>query len=152
MFSIEILDRALNACDESELSGQLTIDGYEEVFCISTDYWQPRRYQEQWREAAELIVSSSVAKTAFITNALDPGLANFLVWWPAYRVGEEVWLGNALVWHEDYDLALVLGDTPAAVPDLHDYWTDAGDGTPSKWIVDIRSVEDYIVRSGRGHG
>src|SRR5262245_7128862 len=85
--------------NETTLEGAIVIESFEERFFAPVSYWQPADYQRQWKEALRRILTD--AETSCLITALrDPASANFLVWWPMYRVDEIIFVQNQLLFLE----------------------------------------------------
>src|SRR5688572_20025050 len=98
-FSIDLLDET-DSDTESGMSGLLIIDSYVERFVVATDYWDVTRYRLHWRQAITRIVQQSVT-SALITSMYDPSVANFIYWWPMYRLGDTVVFQNHILFFNE---------------------------------------------------
>lgn len=126
----------------SAVYGSIQIGEFNETFVTSLAEWPPERYQLQWREAAQRLVKGA-AKSAFVTSFLPPNKWLYFVWWPCYRIDENVYIQNQLRFDEQIP--------SFAVEHLYDYIDDrktvTDDGEQiSEWELPLESLRDYVNR------
>ena len=95
MFSIDLLDAPASEIDSGRL-GLITIGSYVERFVATTEYWDVTRYRHHWQQAITRIVQGSPTST-LITSMYDPAVANFIYWWPMYRLDQTVKFQNQIL-------------------------------------------------------
>ncbi|PIR16532.1 MAG: hypothetical protein COV48_09675 [Elusimicrobia bacterium CG11_big_fil_rev_8_21_14_0_20_64_6] len=92
MLSIELLPgqtpRTANA--------EIIIGGHKETAEVPLQYWRRDRYRKQWHDALQGIASGKLTG-CLITAMYDPRSANFLMWWPMWRVGDTVFVQNQIL-------------------------------------------------------
>ena len=81
---------------ERFLCGAILLGSIEERFLVPLSYWQPIDYEKHWRDALQRILAGEKT-SCLITSMYDPSLANFIVWWPMYRVGELIFVQNQIL-------------------------------------------------------
>lgn len=92
MFSIKLLPGSAPRTANAEI----IIGGHKEAAEVPLQYWRRDRYRKQWRDALQGIVSGKQTG-CLITGMYDPKHANFLMWWPMWRVGETVYVQNQIL-------------------------------------------------------
>ncbi len=139
MFSIELTERSY-PCGR----GRILLGSFEETFEVVLDYWRPEQYEAHWRLALSAIVAGRECD-ALITSSMDPAWANFIIWWPMYRAGDDVWFQNHLLPMRELDGPYVLDDyrrhiqTRVSVNE---------DGLPiSEWRVGIAAIRRFLANS-----
>jgi hypothetical protein len=58
-------------------------------------------YRNSWRRAFEVLDADPRAASCLMTSMTDPLSSNFLVSWPMYREGEDVYIHNALIFLDE---------------------------------------------------
>ena len=81
---------------ESVRSGLITIGSYRERFIAPIHYWDESQYRRHWQTALTGIVAGS-SKSALITSMYEPASANFIFWWPMYRLDDTVYFQNQIL-------------------------------------------------------
>ena len=94
-FSIELLDEPASDTQSGRL-GLITIGSFVERFVAAIEYWDVTRYHRHWQQAIIRIVRGA-ATSALITSMHDPTAANFIHWWPMYRLGDAVHFQNHIL-------------------------------------------------------
>ncbi|HEX7131991.1 MAG TPA: hypothetical protein VF228_05415 [Iamia sp.] len=137
-------------CDAGEAVAHIVIGDWDELMCVPLDHWHREAYERQWRQAFEAIVGREAERHALLTAVHDPATAVFFVWWPIWRLGGRVVLGNGLAHEDDHDLADLLEDPAAHVPDLAEWSRPAGSGEPrpSLWEIDAADLFARHVSGG----
>ena len=65
----------------------------------------------------------------------DPGLANFIMWWPMYREQQKVYVYNQILFLDQLTSPLNEADLLAHVEDRA-VWLE-GEDTPSEWVLGV---------------
>ena len=137
-FSIELLDDF--ASDLKSRLGAITIGSYVERFVAATEYWDITRYRYHWHEAITRILQGSV-KSALITSMYDPAVANFIYWWPMYRLGQIVQFQNHILFLNELE-QFDPNDPFHFVPERI---TINDDGEKiSEWSASIEDLERFL--------
>jgi hypothetical protein len=89
LFDIDFTGETVDAEDETFHLGVINRDGLVEGFSASLSFWSKEDYHKQWLEAADRLLQPD-SRSAFITCMYDPQTANFINWWPAWRVSNFV--------------------------------------------------------------
>jgi hypothetical protein len=89
LFDIEFTGEMVDAEGETLHLGVINLDGSIEGFSASLSYWSKDDYHKQWLEAANRLLQPDLC-SAFITCMYDLQAANFIHWWPAWRVSNFV--------------------------------------------------------------
>src|SRR5215211_3287823 len=101
-FSIRFLtdEVSLPIAQEEVSIGEIKIDDFSERFRASLSYWDQKKYENHWKRAIEGIVDNTTSTSCLITSMYDPSIANFIIWWPFYRVGNIVYIQNQIFFLE----------------------------------------------------
>ena len=145
MFSIE-LQPSQEVGEKSnrptEASGRITISDFTETFTVPLGFWDESDYRRSWRQAFEVLNANSHSTSCLMTSMTDPRNSNFLVCWPMYREGEDVYIQNTIIFLDEIE-----GDFDPATP-----WSYVGprqgideDGNKiSEWITSFDSLREFF--------
>jgi contact-dependent growth inhibition (CDI) system CdiI-like immunity protein len=139
-FSIELLDEPVSHIESARL-GLITIGSYVEHFVAATGYWDVTRYRRHWHEALTRIVQGSVTST-LITSMYDPAVANFIYWWPMYRLGHTVHFQNHVLFLDELKTPFDPSDPFRFVPERMIVGMD-GENI-SEWSASIADLESFL--------
>ena len=64
---------------------------------VPLGFWGEADYRASWRRAFEVLEGDPRAVACLMTSMTDPATSNFLICWPMYREGEDVYVQNAIV-------------------------------------------------------
>jgi hypothetical protein len=145
VFAIELQSRpeAGEANDGSaEASGKIIIGDFTEAFSIPLGFWGVSDYRHSWQQAFEVLNGNLHSTSCLMTSMTDPRQSNFLVCWPMYREGEDVYIQNAIIFLDEIEQAF----DPAAP------WGSVGprrgideDGNRvSEWITSMDSLREFF--------
>jgi hypothetical protein len=138
-FSIELLDESAS---ESYRVGLITIGSFVERFVSPVDYWDATRYRLHWRQAISRIVQG-FATSALITAMTDPAVANFIVWWPMYRLGQTVQFQNQILFLNELETPFDPNDPFRFIRERLIINSD-GEAI-SEWSVTIAELEGFLA-------
>lgn len=143
MFSLAIMEPRPN-----DLAwGRVTVGDFSEQFEADLSYWSPEKYRQHWAEAARLVVADE-SPVAFITSMRDPAMANFIVWWPAWREGDRVLIQNQLLF---LDQLVEPFDEADPFRSVHPLERVSEDGEPiSTWETTVSEVEAFGTALAQG--
>jgi len=114
-FSIDLLDDPASDIESRKL-GVITIGSFTERFVAATDYWNVTRYRRHWHEAITRILQNYTT-SALITSMYDPREANFIHWWPMYRLGDTVQFQHHVLFLNQLDTPFDPNDPFRFVPE-----------------------------------
>jgi CdiI N-terminal domain len=76
--------------------GVITLGDFSEHFESALDFWDQDDYRKSWDEGLRrLIIGGPVSCLA--TSVSDPPITNFVVVWPLYLSGDDVYVQNKLL-------------------------------------------------------
>ena len=139
-FSIDLLDEPASDIESTRL-GLLTIGSYVERFVAATTYWDVTRYRRHWQQAITRIVQGSVTST-LITSMYDPAVANFIYWWPMYRLGHTVQFQNHILFLNELETLFDPNDPFRFVPERMIINSDGE--KISEWSASIADLEGFL--------
>lgn len=125
----------------------ITIGGFQERFESSVEFWSESQYELQWAKAVQRLLSGA-AKSALITSITDPSSANFLVWWPIYKIGSSVHFQTHVLFLSELDRAFDPENPYQHIPQRA---TTSDDGEPiSEWVLPFHELISALpVRNTR---
>jgi hypothetical protein len=88
--------------DELTRQGRITLGSFSEIFVAPLGFWVASDYERQWCEAAERLARGE-ERSGFFTMMYDTNAANFLGWWPAWRIGNQVRVQNQFLFLNELD-------------------------------------------------
>lgn len=97
-FSISLLSEPVSYPELKEKAcwGLITIGSFQERFIAALDYWDAADYVRHWKQAIHRIIQPS-PNSCLITSMYDPATANFIYWWPMYRIVDTVVIQNQIL-------------------------------------------------------
>jgi CdiI N-terminal domain len=122
--------------------GTIMIEDFSETFVVPLGFWDESDYRRSWRSAFEVLDADPHSVSCLMTSMTDPRNSNFLVCWPMYRAGEDVFVQNALIFldeaGEDFDPASPWGLVEPR------QGTDEDGNKVSEWITSMDSVREFF--------
>jgi len=140
-FSIDLLDEPVSGI-ESDRLGLITIGPYVERFVAPIGYWDVTQYRHHWQQAITRIVQGSVT-SALITSMYDPAVANFIYWWPMYRLDDTVHFQNHILFLNELETAFEPNDPFRFVPERVVINSDSE--KISEWSASIADLESFLT-------
>ncbi len=123
--------------------GKIIIGGFSETFKSDLSYWSQTEYFGHWIHEINKIIIGEVSCTGLITSLTDPGNANFLTWWPLYRLDDRyVAIQNHLLFLNEIESKMDLRNLNRFVPEYEKY---SEEGEPvSEWMTSIRDLGEFL--------
>jgi len=129
--------------NEEGLVGLLVLGQHEERFPVHFYAWSMAQYVDQWNKA--LVRSLTGMPSALITDMATPAQSSHLIWWPMWRLDDEMVFQNQLFFFDQHgsvkqdfvieDLFGFIGKHKA-----HDE-----DGNQlSEWVVPVSDIEFFL--------
>jgi hypothetical protein len=142
MFAIELQSQRKAEDGGSEALGRIVIGNFAETFRAPLGFWNESDYRRSWRQAFQVLNANPHTTSCLMTSMTDPDNSNFLVCWPMYREGEDVYIQNAILFLEEIKETF----DPAAP------WNCVGprrgvdeDGNKiSEWITSMDSLREFF--------
>lgn len=147
-FSIELSrENVLDSESVSEgRSGLITIGPFQERFVAPLDYWTASDYERHWVHAISRLLDTS-DRSCLVTSMHDPETANFIEWWPLYRIANTVFIQHHLLFLDALVIPLNPNDLFPLVPQRR---TVNEDGDPiSEWQVPIEDLAGFLHQAQR---
>lgn len=148
-FSINLSKELTDSDDESGLAGSLFFDGVGEYFHAPTRYWDRDGYLSQWREAFQRLLDGNEI-SVIITVMYKPEEANFLTFWPMYRVGDTVYFQEMLLFLEELDEPFDENNIYKSIAPRDPAKSDKkiqGVHAVSEWAVSIKDIKAALISS-----
>ena len=140
-FSIQFLHEQASDTRIAAKTGLITVGRFEEKFESSTEFWSALEYERHWLDALTRLYNGA-ERSCLITSITDPRTANFIFWWPVYRVGDGACFQNHVLFTSD-----IGGDFDPRVPYscVPERCTTNEDGLPiSEWCTPLFEIAEYL--------
>jgi hypothetical protein len=147
MFKIIATDKlvpdSLNG--RSAFYGRIVLDGFEETFAASLVSWSRDDYDRHWKKALEHLVAGadrSALITDYVEPPMHPNTEDYLVWWPLYRDGDNVYVQNQILFFKQLGKPFL----PARPWDsVRDRQLINGDGQSiSEWPTTVKDIRQFL--------
>jgi hypothetical protein len=89
----------------AEARGTIVIGNFTETFTAALGFWDESDYRRSWRRAFEVLEVGPGSASCLMTSVTDPRSSNFLVCWPMYREGEDVYVQHAVIFLDEVGAA-----------------------------------------------
>ena len=145
MFAIELQSppEAREQNDGSaEAYGRIIIGDFTETFRAPLGYWDESDYRHSWQQAFEALSTSSHATSCLMTSMTDPRTSNFLVCWPMYRAGEDVFIQNAIIFLDEIEDSFDPATPWRSVGPRHRI--DEDGNKISEWTTSMGSLREFF--------
>jgi hypothetical protein len=150
MFSIGFAEETLTDAEPGETAriGVLRLGSYEERFIAHLNEWHEQDYVEHWRRALARALAGRPA--ALVTDMLTPAQSTHLVWWPLWKIGDDLAFHNQLLFFEMHDITGSGINVEELFGLVGEHFTNNDDGEPvSEWRVPVAEVAAFLTsRSG----
>jgi hypothetical protein len=142
-FSIDLLEETASSIELGKKAnwGLLRIGSYVERFVAAMDYWEVADYRRHWQQALTRIIKTS-SNSGLITSMYDPAAANFIYWWPMYRVGDTVYFQNHILFLSELVIPFDPDDPFRFVPERTVVNEDGEE--ISEWSASIGDLESFL--------
>jgi hypothetical protein len=142
MFVLELTNEVDIFYGEQVLIGSIHINSFSESFRSPISYWNRNEYLSQWYSGLNEIISGN-EKSAIITSMYNPNNANFIVIWPLYLIGNDVFIQNRILFMEDLK---ELFDESKLSTYIDNRETIDEDGeVVSEWKVSISDIQRVLA-------
>jgi hypothetical protein len=123
--------------------GVIQIGSLQERFVASLMYWSADDYKRHWKQAIERILHSSDV-SCMITSMIDPTTGDYIFWWPMYRVNEQVFIQNQILFFDQLQSPF---DERNPFSSVTERLTINEDGNIiSEWSVQIHDLEEFLIK------
>jgi len=121
---------------------EIEISDFKESLAISTDYWQPKDYIQQWKDELTKFVSGEQDKLILIVEMYDPKHANLIKVWVVHREKEGLFVNNNIIFTSQIKGKFEINK-------IHDYISDRSthneDGLEiSVWKTTEADVKNWL--------
>ena len=145
MFAIE-LQSPRTAGEENdgsaEASGRIIIGDFTESFRVPLGFWDAADYRRSWRQAFQVLNANPHSTSCLMTSMTDPRNSNFLVCWPMYREGEDVYIQNTIIFLDEIEEAFNPAAPWVSVGSRHGI--DEDGNKISEWITSMDSLREFF--------
>ncbi|NHX02168.1 hypothetical protein [Pseudomonas koreensis] len=122
------------------LRGLIRLGDQEESFFAPISFWGRQEYLSSWYSSLSRGLERR-QHSVLVTSMLDPELANFLMVWVLYFVGESVHIQNNVVFLDDVVLGFNGDDVNTYVGE-REVVNEDGDKI-SEWVVPLSEVLSF---------
>ena len=140
MFAIEFIGDPRLEFGEPARRGRITLGEFSEEFVAPLVFWTADDYRRQWVEAAQRIINN-LAPSCFVAAMRETPLDGAIFLWPAYRLGDVVYIQHELL------PEIVKGSFDLLNPyaQIDERQTKSDDGAPiSEWQVSANDVAHFL--------
>jgi hypothetical protein len=144
-FSIEVIPHPPSeplSPQGPEARGRITVGAFSETFRMDLSFWGVHEYRRSWSRALKRLDNQESIDSCLISSITDPVVSNFILCWPIYRRGEDVFVQNSLIFLDE-----ISGQFNAEEPWLHigPHHTVNEDGVRiSEWRTGISEVLRFM--------
>jgi hypothetical protein len=144
VFSIKLLLDPVSDIEPNGTArlGLIEMGSFQERFKASLTYWNADNYQRHWRQAVARIIQSSTT-SCLISSMYNPTNANFIVWYPMYRVGDTVFIQNQILFLDELPLPFNENDPFSSIPERRTI-SDGGE-LLSEWSVPLEDLKTFLL-------
>ena len=144
MFAIDFLPDSPEEIISGERSRYAAVElsGLRERVLVPLTFWSVADYRHHWREALRRTAAGH-PRSALITCMYDPRTANFIQWWPLYRVAGWVFVQNQILF-----MSATAGPFHPSEPYVHvpERRTRNEDGERlSEWGVGVEDLQGFLT-------
>jgi hypothetical protein len=126
--------------------GEIQLGDDHEFFQSVVTYWTVEDYAASWTTALRRLVAGT-ASTCLITSVTDPATTNFVITWPMYRVGYDVYVQNRYLFLEDLDDEF---NPDAPWESVEPRSTIDEDGQKiSEWSLHLTDIQEFLDGKSR---
>lgn len=123
--------------------GEIVIGSHAERFESPLEYWSRARYRAQWLEGARQL-SSGASASCWITGITNPKSANFITWWPMWRIENRIIIQQHLLFMDRISFRFSENDPYLHLPSRS---TKTDDGEPiSEWSASIEDLNMCVEK------
>lgn len=141
MFSIKCI---------SDEMGKIQVDGFEEEFELTLDYWSKEHYEKQWKtQIQRLINSENNIIIGLMTWMHKPGVKDNYRSWVLYREGKRVFVQEILFPANNPLPCFDENESLINAPEREEV-TEEGEKI-SQWETSVADLEAFVKNSG-GNG
>lgn len=128
---------------EEGLLGLLMLGSHEERFVTHTWTWSQERYVSEWRRALTQALAGKAS--ALITDMRTPAQSSHLIWWPMWRIGNELVFQNQLFFFAKHKLKSTHIDVEHLYDLVGNHKPVNHDGVQvSEWRVAAEDVKSFL--------
>lgn len=125
MFTIKVISTGV---------GEIVLGTHRERFEMPLHHWDSAAYIRQWDEARRSLARGA-DRACFITGMNDPRTANFIQWWPAWRIKGDIHVQNQILF---FDRLSRPFDEKRPVTSVGERTTHSEEGQKiSEWVVPL---------------
>jgi len=134
MFHIKFVNHALSS---TLARGEIRAGQFHEQFEASIEFWNKIQYQIHWHTQILKILDKN-DKSCLITSITNPSTANFIFWWPIYKIGDLCFIQNQILFLDKLFEPFDPANPCRYVPDRQ---TITEDGDPiSEWVISLNDL------------
>jgi|SRR5262245_37081281 len=144
-FSIDLIPDPVPKLDPGVIAslGVIQIGSFQERFIASLMYWKTDDYNRHWKQAIERILHLSDV-SCLITSMTDPTTGDHIFWWPMYRVNDQVFIQNHILFIDQLQYQLDERNPFSSVTERQ--IIDEDGNRISEWSVQINELEEFLLK------
>jgi len=146
MFSIAFTKETLTDAEPGEQAriGLVRLGNHEERFIAHLNEWRAQDYVEHWNLALERALTARPA--ALVTDMWTPAQSSHLVWWPLWKIGDDLAFHNQLLFFETHNITGARINVEELFALVGEHFSHNDDGEPvSEWRVPVAEVVAFLT-------
>jgi hypothetical protein len=146
MFWIGFTEEPLFKVDPKEegLVGRIVLGKHKETFVTHLMTWSEQQYIEHWKLALRRVLDGKSA--ALITDMRTPVQSSHLVWWPMWKIDDDIVFHNQLLFFEARKIKGPDVDVESLYSFVGEHHSHNVEGTPvSEWKVPVSDIEIFLA-------
>ena len=141
MFSIDQVKDTNELIDSVEYREfKIKIGDFEESLLLPLCCWSIEKYKHHWSKQLKQFYFDKKEKTCLITEMYDPSTANFVRWWILYRVNDDVFFQEQVLFLEDIKGPFSVDDAELYIPEREIINEDGEE--ISEWVVPFEQLKN----------
>jgi contact-dependent growth inhibition (CDI) system CdiI-like immunity protein len=150
LFWIGFINEPLVDAEPGEMGrvGLLKLRVREERFVSHFETWSVRDYYDHWRDA--LLRALAGKPSALIVDMQTPARSSHLIWWPVWKVCDELVFHNQLLLFERHGIEGSHLDLERLFSLIGERKSHNAEGMPiSEWYLPASDAEKFLVSRGK---
>ena len=120
--------------------GRITLGDFVEDFEMDLMFWNRERYERQWRDGVQRILSGAL-KSCLVTSIWNEQNLFGGDWWKLYRIEDQVVIQNQLIRPDIFDQNFENFDPDSPYPSIQERSSISEDGQKiSEWSVPFNQI------------
>jgi hypothetical protein len=143
-FNVEFTEPPSKVIEPNLAYGRIQIGSFSELFLASLVFWTKVDYERHWLRSIQRIIDGQ-SKSCLITSNVNPKDADYIFWWPCYRIEDNVVFHNQILFFDQLEEPFDLENPYKSVSERE---TLSEDGEPiSEWSIPVSCLLQFLQRT-----